>query len=266
MVAGLCWPSVDKIVCVMRTVTAPGIAMSRRSSGGRRLSALFCVGLMCASALISATMAQEKSERQSAAIAFDIPAQSLATALELYSEQSGVHVIYESGSSVGRRSSPIKGDYTREDALHGLLGANELIVRYARADSVILLNPAEAQRDEPPELQRATADIALDTLHVSRPQNEPDPNALASYIGVIQQDVQQALRKRGKASSGSYRVGLELWVDPSRTIQKTQVFRSTGDRERDLAVAEALQGVVIRQPAPAHTPQPVRVMIVVRSL
>ncbi|MCK9917701.1 TonB C-terminal domain-containing protein [Microbacteriaceae bacterium K1510] len=247
-------------------MTAPGIAMPWRSIGRGRLSALFCMGLLCAIFLISATMAQEKSAGRSTATAFDIPAQSLATALQVYSEQSGVHVIYESGSSVGRQSSPVKGDYTREDALKTLLGANDLIVRYARADSVILLNPAEAQRDEPPELQHTSADIALETLHVTKPQNEPDPTALADYIGVIQQDVQQALRKRGKASSGSYRVGLELWVDPSRTIQKTQVFRSTGDRDRDLAVAEALQGVVIRQPAPAHTPQPVRVMIVVRSL
>lgn len=250
----------------MRMVTARGVVMPWRSSSGGRLSALFCVGLLCAVFVISATMAQEKGPDRKSSIAFDIPAQSLATALQIYSEQSGVHVIYESGSSVGRQSSPVKGDYTREDALRALLGATDLIVRYARADSVILLNPAEAQRDEPPELQHAGADIALETLHVAKPQNEPDPTALADYIGVIQQDVQQALRKRGKASSGSYRVGLELWVDPSRTIQKTQIFRSTGDRERDLAVAEALQGVVIRQPAPAHTPQPVRVMIVVRSL
>jgi hypothetical protein len=202
----------------------------------------------------------------SAKLAFDIPAQSLATALQAYSEVSGVHVMYESDSSIGRRSSAVKGEFTREEALRILLGDDDLIVRYARADSVVLLNPAQAHRDEPPEALRASADIALDTLHVGKAQNEPDRGALADYISVIQQDVQQALRKRGRSTSGSYRVGVELWVDPSRTIRKTEVFQSTGDRDRDVAVAEALQGVIIRQAAPANTPQPVRVMIVVRSL
>jgi hypothetical protein len=174
--------------------------------------------------------------------------------------------MYESDSSIGRRSSAVKGEFTREEALRILLGDDDLIVRYARADSVVLLNPAQAHRDEPPEALRASADIALDTLHVGKAQNEPDRGALADYISVIQQDVQQALRKRGRSTSGSYRVGVELWVDPSRTIRKTEVFQSTGDHDRDVAVAEALQGVIIRQAAPANTPQPVRVMIVVRSL
>lgn len=232
---------------------------------GRRPWRRFFAALTAALCLTVAAVANDQVVNASK-IAFDIPALPLATALQSYSEKSGVHVMYESESAVGRRSSAVKGEFTREEALRILLGDDDLIVRYARADSVVLLNPAEARRDEPPEALRSSADIVLDTLHVGKSANEPDRNALADYISVIQQDVQQALRKRGKAAAGSYRVGVELWVDPSRTIRKTEVFQSTGDRERDVAVAEALQGVVIRQNAPAHTPQPVRVMIVVRSL
>jgi len=89
---------------------------------------------------------------------------------------------------------------------------------------------------------------------------------LSDYIGAIQQDLQKALKTNGATRDGSYRVGVDLWVDPSRTVRRTEVFRSTGNPGRDTAVASVLQGVVIRRPAPAHTPQPVRVMIVVRSM
>lgn len=245
------WPS----------LTRDGSARDRQSSFWQWLL-IVLTGALC---LTVAAVANDKVVSASK-IAFDIPALPLATALQAYSEKSGVHVMYESESAVGRRSSAVKGEFTREEALKILLGNDDLIVRYARADSVVLLTPAEARRDEPPEALRASADIVLDTLHVGRTANEPDRNALADYVSAIQQDVQQALRKRGGATSGSYRVGVELWVDPSRTVRKTEVFQSTGNRERDVAVAEALQGVVIRQTAPEHTPQPVRVMIVVRSL
>jgi hypothetical protein len=247
-------------------VTRPFLAGARFARGRQRgFWRWFIVALTAALCLTVAAVANEQVVH-TAKIDFDIPAQPLVTALQVYSEKSGVQVMYESESAAGRRSSTVKGEFTREEALKVLLGADDLIVRYARADAVVLLNPADARRDEPPEALTASADIVLDTLHIGKPANEPDRNALADYISVIQQDVQQALRKRGKATSGSYRVGVELWVDPSRTIRKTEVFQSTGDRERDVAVAEALQGVVIRQAAPAYTPQPVRVMIVVRSL
>jgi hypothetical protein len=49
-------------------------------------------------------------------------------------------------------------------------------------------------------------------------------------------------------------------------IERTELLRSTGDGDRDAAVAAALRGVTVSQPTPANTPQPVRVVIVVRSL
>ncbi len=212
--------------------------------------------------------AGKEGEALAPKITFQIPEQPLVTALQVYSEESGVHVLYESGVEVGQLSVAVDGEFTRENALKTLLGNSNLIIRYARADSVVLVNPASARSDEPPdEVVPGSAEIALETLHVTSPQVVgSDRAALNDYIGVIQQDVQQALRKGGKKSSGSYRVGLDLWVDPSRTIRKTEVFRSTGDRERDVAISEVLQGLVIRQDAPARTMQPVRVMIVVKSL
>jgi hypothetical protein len=215
--------------------------------------------------LSTANAVAEKGTDGPAVIPFDIPAQPLVTALQAYGEASGVHVIYESGIEVGLTSAAVVGKFTREQALRTLLGNSDLVIRFARADAVVLLNPAAVQPDDPPEIERRTVDMALDTVHVEGAQPEPDRHALTDYVGAIQQDIGQALRKQNGTSSGSYRVGVELWIDPSRTIRRTDVFRSTGDQVRDAAISQALQGVVIRQPAPANTPQPVRVMITVNA-
>jgi hypothetical protein len=82
----------------------------------------------------------------------------------------------------------------------------------------------------------------------------------------VQMDIQNALRKNAKTRDGSYRAVLDLWIDPSRTIERTELFRSTGDRARDAAIATTLRGVTISRPAPASVPRPVRVGIIVQSL
>lgn len=271
--------SVDKELRAVLASVSHGFTALRCagfSAWGRRRVYLFPPVLLQLTAFIviagfcdGIAVASEESKALAPKITFQIPEQPLVTALQAYSEESGVHVLYQSGVEVGQLSVAIGGEFTRESALKTLLGNSNLVVRYARADSVVLVNPASAKSDDPPEevVLGGGADLALETLHVASPHViAPDRAALNDYIGVIQRDVQQALRKGGKKSSGNYRVGLDLWVDPSRIIRKTEVFRSTGDRERDVAISEVLQGLVIRQDAPARTQQPVRVMIVVKSL
>jgi hypothetical protein len=256
-----------------RFVTLPSRGPVARG-GGRGHSFPFLLLRMAAAIVFAGlswhglAVAAEENPALAPKITFQIPEQPLVTALQAYSEESGVHVLYESGVEVGQLSVAIDGEFTREGALRTLLGNSNLLIRYARADSVVLVNPAAAMADEPPdEVVLGGTDLALETLHVASPQAiVPDRAALNDYIGVLQQDVQQALRKGGKKSSGNYRVGLDLWVDPSRIIRKTEVFRSTGDRERDVAISEVLQGLVIKKDPPARTQQPVRVMIVVKSL
>jgi hypothetical protein len=226
------------------------------------LSALLLGAILAFSAL-----ANDTDKPLSATLVFRIPEQSLVTALQAYSTASGVAVLYESGVDGGQRSAAIDGEYTREAALKALLGKTDLVVRYARADAVALADPSAASPDEPPGDLLGNADMTLDMLHVAKlPSNAPDRNALSDYIGTIQHDIQRALQKAAATRGDSYRVGLDLWVDPFRTVRRTEVFRSTGDPKRDVAVSAALQGLTFRQPAPARTPQPVRVMIVVRAM
>lgn len=64
---------------------------------------------------------------------------------------------------------------------------------------------------------------------------------------------------------GSYQLVVDLWIDPSRTIQRTQLLRSTGDQKRDAAVTAALQGLTVSRMTPATASQPVRIAIRVKS-
>ena len=229
------------------------------------IAACLTIGAFGLPSALSA-LAAETDRFSSATLEFHIPEQPLASALQAFSSISGVAVLYASGVETGQRSAPLDGEYTREAALKVLLSGSGLVPRYARSDAIALVDPTAPSPYEPPDNVLPNADMALDTLHVTGAAKAPDRDALSDYIGIIQQDIQKALKKAGATREGSYRVGVDLWVDSSRIIRRTEVFRSTGSQERDVAVGSVLQGMVIRQPAPANTPQPVRVMIVVRSM
>ncbi|WP_275189444.1 secretin and TonB N-terminal domain-containing protein [Bradyrhizobium sp. CSA112] len=200
-------------------------------------------------------------------IAFHIPPQPLAEALQSYGQTTGIQVLYESNSAVGRTSVAVEGKFTADAALNLLLKGTELRVRYIRPDAITLALPsAEAVNSAPPAIPLATSDLSLGTLRVRGSSDSDGAARLLDYSQRVQMDIQNALRKNPRTRDGSYRAVLDLWIDSARTIERTELFRSTGDRERDAAVAAALRGVTISRPAPANTPQPVRVVIVVKSL
>jgi hypothetical protein len=196
---------------------------------------------------------------------FDIPAQPLIEALQAYSVATGTQVMFETNSAEGLRSTPVQGEFTAQAALQMLLTDTDLKVRYTRANAITVAPVSAPDADEPPAHALAPADLALGTLNVSGGTDNNDRNRLGEYIGVVQADIQKALRKN-KAASGEYRAEVRLWIDQSRTVQRAELSRSNGDRNRDASVASALQGLILSQPAPANTPQPIRFMIAIRSL
>jgi len=244
----------------MRGTAATKIA--RRHRNRRRLA-----GLWAATFAIAAGCAAAAQERRaiasSGAMALHIPAQSLVNALQAYGEETGVQVLYESRSAAGRRSTAVEGTFTPEQALRLLLRGTELQVRYARADAVTLELP-HSDNELPPQGALAKVDLSLGTLRV-RASRDDDKDELRDYSESVQIDVQKALKQNARTSNGSYRVVLDLWIDPSRTIERTRLYRSTGDADRDAAVAAAVRGITISRSAPENMPQPVRVAIVVRA-
>jgi hypothetical protein len=222
-----------------------------------------------AALLTAGIYAAEAKDRQVAKagerIAFSIPRQPLAGALQAYGQATGIQVLYESNSAVGRTSGAVEGAFTADAALNLLLAEADLKVRYIRPDAITLALPsAEGVSYTPPAIPLGSSSLSLGTLRV-RGTND-DAAGLQDFSQRLQMDIQNALRKNPRTRDGSYRAVLDLWIDSARTIERTELFRSTGDRDRDAAVATALRGVTVSRPTPANTPRPVRVVIVVRSL
>jgi hypothetical protein len=205
--------------------------------------------------------------RSNEPMAFHIPSQPLAAALQAYGQRTGVQVLYESNSAIGRTSVAVEGVLAPDTALGLLLTGTDLRVRYIRPDAITLAVPdAESVASALSSSPLGGVDLYLGTLRVHGSRDSDETARLNEYSERVQMDIQNALRKNARTRDGSYRAVLDLWIDPSRTIERTELFRSTGDRERDAAIATTLRGVTISRPAPANAPRPVRVGIIVQSL
>jgi hypothetical protein len=233
---------------------------------GRKLPLLAYAALLLAG-IYSAAAEEGQVARSNAPMAFHIPSQPLATALQAYGQRTGVQVLYESNSAIGRTSSAVEGNFVPEAALGLLLAGTDLRVSYTRADAITLAPPyAEGVAPAASSSPLGGSDLSLGTLRVRGSKDGDESARLSEYNERVQLDIQNALRKNVKTRDGSYRAVLDLWIDPARTIERTELFRSSGDRERDAAIATTLRGVTISRPAPANVQQPVRVSIVVQSL
>lgn len=237
--------------------------LGRPRSVSRIRALLVAVVVLAGCAMVSAIAAGD-DPRQYVPIKFQIPGQPLAAALQAYSKVTGMQLLYESGAAGDRLSVAVDGEYTRDAALRLLLANTDLVIRYTRSNSITLV-PASADPDAPPEAVFGEhVDLTLDTLVVRRQRPTGDPSQLRAYSGIIQSDIQHALRKDAKTRNGTYSAGIKLWIDNPRTVRKTELFRSSGDQERDETIARVLDGMQVSQAPPANTPQPVMVMITVR--
>lgn len=241
-------------------------ALARPSRGyaclGRRLPPVICAALAVGAAF--AAPAKVNDEAGDFRKWFAIPSQSLRAALQAYSQQSGVQVLYESNLAAGQTSANVEGSLSAKDALRTLLSRTNLIVHYAHENAITLTE--QSKDDLPPMDVLTNADLSLETLQVRSSADAASDNVLSEYANILQSNIQAALQRNEKTRGGRYRFGVKLWIDSSRTVQRIQLFESTGDPERDVSVAEVLRGLVISRAPPPGAPQPVHVLVTVRSL
>jgi hypothetical protein len=198
-------------------------------------------------------------------VKFNIPGESLIDALQAYSTQSGVQVMFETTSAAGYQSAPVQGEFAPEVALRALLANTDLRIRYSRPTAITLAPASAPNLDEPPAHALTSADMALDTLRVSGAA-EPDRHRFDQYTGAVQADIQKALKKLVETRRGDYRIAVKVWVNPSRTIERAELQGSTGDRERDSTITGTLRGLMLNESAPPNTPQPMLFMISISAL
>jgi Secretin and TonB N terminus short domain/TonB C terminal len=199
-------------------------------------------------------------------LAFAILPQPLDLALDAYSATTHVHILYDSSLASGRMSDGVTGKFTPEAALQTLLKGTGLAVRYTTSKDIVLM--PQAPEDAPPGPAAAAVEgtlLSLDTLQVEGGSEIGGGADYRLYAGIVQADIQAALHQDSRTRSGSYSIGVKLWVDHSGAILRSEIFRSSGDTERDTLISYALRSVTISKAPPPNMPQPVSVMIVARS-
>lgn len=82
------------------------------------------------------------------------------------------------------------------------------------------------------------------------------------YAGLVQSAILAELNNEKLVRSRAYTVPIKVWTRPDGAIVRTELVRSTGDREVDAAIERATARVLrIPYAAPAEMPQPITVRI-----
>ena len=97
------------------------------------------VACISAGGAVAQTRTEEAPEQRRTH--FDIPAQSLAMALDAYCAAAGLQMFVDTGSIAGRRSALVRGELTRERALQDLLSGTGLAARFVGDQGFTLCVP-----------------------------------------------------------------------------------------------------------------------------
>jgi hypothetical protein len=197
-----------------------------------RLMLCACLCCFVRPGLSSASPSDRAS--RSHVFSFDIGAQPVASALELYSAVSGVQVVYDGALVLGRISRPIRGVMSSDQALEHLLDGTGLGAVYGAPDLSTLV---------PKTPQRSGTELSLDNY--------------MPYLGIVQGAVEDAFCRQAAIAPGSYRARLRFWIGPRGRVVSPQLLDFEGDGARERSVLAALQDIAFDRAPPADMPQPV---------
>jgi hypothetical protein len=203
----------------------PGSAQKRSVRFCRAL--IFGFGL---TSLLQIAFAQESR------LDFNIPAQSLATALEQYGNATGRNALYKSSLLIGRRSMTVQGHVSPDAALATLLEGTGLTASHVTPNSFLVLS------------------VPVEAATVAQP-------AVTQYFGRIQVGLQKALCAAGEARPGSYRIGMRLWIDDAGDVTRFERLGSAGTSDVDERIDRTLRRLQIGAPPPPGLAQPISVVI-----
>lgn len=171
---------------------------------------------------------------------FDVPAQSLASALQRYAVITDQTVLFSDALVAGRLSGVVKGRYAPQAALAALLAGTGLVADNpgGKLQNAFVLKPAPA----------VTAEAAA------------GPRLDRRYDGLVQMRVWQALCADPRTVPGNYRASLHLNIDLAGRLVP-RLIGSTGDAGRDQAMLAALNGLRMDAAPPVDLHQPLMLVI-----
>lgn len=172
-------------------------------------------------------------------IEFDIPSQSLNSALERYSEVTGRNALYDTSLAAGRLSSEVRGALAPDEALKALLSGTGLKPEFV-AETTFVLLPAPAD-------QQAA---------------QPRSSEHQRYYGLIQARITDALCRSHGARPGRYRFTAVLWIAADGAVSRSFRVGSAGTLDADQRIDATLRSVRFSTPPPKGFQQPVLILIV----
>lgn len=175
-------------------------------------------------------------------IIFDISAQPLASALEVYSIRTGLEVVYNGKLAVDRQSTSVEGAFTPELALRMLLEGTGLSPRYMAADAFVLVEDA----------QRNPA------------RNTAPPIVVTRYYGRIQNSLKHAFCANRLTEPKKYRVAVSFWIGASGAVSRAELLGTTGSADLDAIIEKMVRGLLIGPP-PSDFAQPVTLVVAPQS-
>jgi TonB family protein len=171
---------------------------------------------------------------------FDIPAQPLETALDVYGEQSRTQVLYESTLAAGRRSTAVKGNYPPAAALYVLLQGTGLDFDYTAERAITLLPSTIPALGAVAEARRREYIARFDR-----------------FLGGVQAGVMTALCHHPEARPGDFEVAIRFSINNTGTVINPSLIASTGSPSRDRAILAILARLAFSEAPPAGMPQPI---------
>ena len=191
-----------------------------------------------------------------AVLQFDIAAQNLGDALDLYSRRTGVAVLMDQRYA-RRQSAAVRGPHAAGAALQALLEGTGLLSRLSDAQAVIVYAPAAASAaataaDLPPAAVVAAADIPGAT------QGGGDH---AAYVSRLQHVLLGLLCRAAQTRPGGYRLALQLYLNRAGVVDRVHLLDSTGLRARDTAIARVVLGMRVGAAPQPSMPQPVSILL-----
>jgi outer membrane receptor protein involved in Fe transport len=172
----------------------------------------FALLATCSAAAVMAGAAQ--AAEMDRMVAFDIPAQSLDTALLVYSRQSGIQVISSSSVLVDKRAPRVRANATPLAALSALLDGSQLSFRVAGAGTVAIVEAGPPASRPAPGFVRTQGAAA-----VPSPAPSP-PVTLAAAETVEPEAVEQIIVTGSRIARRDYTSPTPIVTATEQVIQQ----------------------------------------------
>lgn len=202
---------------------------------------------------------------------YDIPAQSLATALATFANHSRVSVAYDADQIAKLRSAPARGRFTPQIALITLLKGTGLAARFTGPRSVILFDPRSSDAAAQTSAMgiatdRPTMNFDLAVVRAPRTIGQRDPVPMKDYLRRAENQVQAMFAGDPAYQRSAFDIRIALAVTANGTIDRVELVRPSGNTDRDALVRDLVLGRNLGAPPAEGVGRPLQFHITGRDV